>query len=305
MKNNFLIIFLIVAFASCEKKVAPIDNFGVTVEYRSKGNSFVTSDKTVNPKDSIHLDFTITAKTDMSFVEVQRNGVRVDTFRLDNFADKKTFSLLKGYMVDSASGEYRYRVLARDKRAIFMGDGGKEFTITVKPDFDFWSDRVLQVPDSTAKTNKAYFSSVDGVPYSFTNGAASSAKIDFGFYWDTTGRGTTVTTDDLKHTIYALNASQTQIAFNDITSWAKNATVFKLISGVNFVTQLRSAGDLQTRIGAAMASGTANKINKLANGNIIGFKTAAGKFGAILVRFITGDSPNATTQMEVDVKVQK
>ena len=61
-------------------------------------------------------------------------------------------------MADSAAGDYTYSVLARDERAIFMGDGGKEFTVTVTPDFNFWSYRILQVPDTTNKINKCYYS---------------------------------------------------------------------------------------------------------------------------------------------------
>jgi hypothetical protein len=46
-------------------------------------------------------------------------------------------------------------------------------------------------------------------------------------------------------------------------------------------------------------------VSTTAGSNVIGFKTAAGKFGAILIRFVNGDSPNKETQIEVDVKVQK
>ena len=57
-----------------------------------------------------------------------------------------------------------------------------------------------------------------------------------------------------------------------------------------------------------MTSGTASKVTTVsttAGSNVIGFKTAAGKFGAILIRYVNGDSPNKETQIEVDVKVQK
>ena len=81
-------------FSSCKKKVEPVDTFHVTVEYRP-GNKYVTSDVSVNPKDSIYFDFKISSPTDMSYVEIQKNGVRIDTFRLNGFADKKNFSLVK------------------------------------------------------------------------------------------------------------------------------------------------------------------------------------------------------------------
>jgi hypothetical protein len=85
-----------ILFSACEKKVEHIDSFDVTVEYRNSGPKTVTDEITVNPKDSIYFDFTITSGSDMSYVEIQKNGVtRVDTFRLSGFADKKTFSLKK------------------------------------------------------------------------------------------------------------------------------------------------------------------------------------------------------------------
>lgn len=294
--------------SACVKKVEPVDSFDVKVEFRNTGSKFLTGDATLNPKDSIYFDFTITSPTDMSYIEIQKNGTRIDTFRL-NSTNNRSFSFIKGYRLDSIPGDYSYRVLARDARAVFMGDGGKMFTVTIVPDFHFWSYRILQVPDSVAKTNKTYYSSKDGKLYSYTDGAANSASIDFGYYWDTTGRGTTSTSDDLKHTIYSLSAAQGQLPFNDISSWTKNVTLLKKMpTSVNFVTGLTSGGAIQTLIGGNMNSGTSSKVTTVsttAGSNVIGFKTAAGKFGAILIRYVNGDSPNKTTQIEVDVKVQK
>jgi hypothetical protein len=54
-----------------------------------------------------------------------------------------------------------------------------------------------------------------------------------------------------------------------------------------------------------MASGTASKLNKIVAGNVIGFKTVGGKYGAILIRFINQDSPAKETAIDVDVKIQK
>jgi hypothetical protein len=304
MKKYIIGIVVIgMLFSACEKKVDPIDTYNVTVEYRSSGAKFLASDVTVNPKDSIYFDFTISSPADMSFIEIQKNGVRLDTFRLNNFTNKKTFSLVKGYRADSAAGSYTYRVLARDAKTVFMGDGGKEITVTVTPDFKFWSYRIIQVPDSINKTNKCYYSTVDGKTYSYTEGAANSPSIDFGYYYDTTGTaagGANI----LAHTIYALNIPQPRIGFYDISTWTQNATTFKIIS-TNFVSNLTSDGAINTIIKNGMTSGTATKINKIAVGNVIGFKTAAGKYGAILIRYINQNNPNKETQIEVDVKVQK
>ena len=305
MKKYILIVFGAgLIFSGCEKKVDPVDNYEVTVDYRNNGQYGLTSDVELNPKDSITLDFTITSPTDMAFVEVQINGVRVDTFQLGNLADKRTFTKVKGYRVDSSAGKYTYRVLGRDSRAVFMGDGGKELTVTVKPDFYFWSYRILAVPDTVNNTNKCYYSTRDGKTYSKIEGAAVSSTIDFGYYFDISGTN--------GHTIYALSAPQSQIAFYDISSWTKNATVFKKMpTSINFVTNLRSSGAIKTLIGNNMASGTANKVSGLSltnsgstSNSVIGFKTAEGKFGCIQVRFLGGASAAKETNIQIDVKVQ-
>lgn len=304
--KKYILVLLTSAFlfSACEKKVADVGEFNVTVAYKSGNPKAITGDITVNPKDSIYLDFSISSPSaDMSYVEIQKNGVRIDTFRMNGFSDKRNFSFVKGYMADSIPGDYSYRVLARDARAVFMGDGGKQIKVTVKPDFNFWSYRILQVPDTTNKTNKCYYSTVDGNLYSYTDGAAKSASIDFGYYYDTTGTaagGTNI----LGHSIYALNVPQPRISFYDIATWTQNATTFKIIS-TNFVSNLTSGGAINTIIKGGMTSGTSTKISKIASGNVIGFKTAAGKYGAILIRYLNQNNPNKETQIEVDVKVQK
>lgn len=306
MKHNMKkYIFLLLAsgymLAGCEKKVDPIDTYNVEVVYRNSGPKFVTGDVTLNPKDSIYLDFTITSPADMAYIEIQRNGVRIDTFRLNNFPDKKGFSMIKAYAVDSSAGDYTYRVLARDNMATFMGDGGKSIKVTVTPDFDFWSYRIMQVPDSTDKKNNCYYSVTDGKMYSYTTGGSNSASIDFGYYYDISGTNA--------HCFYALSAAQSQLGFYDISSWTKNATLLKKMpSSVNFVTGLRSSGAINTLIKNNMTSGTSGKVTAVttsSGSNVIGFKTAAGKYGAILVRYLNGASAANGTTIEVDVKVQK
>lgn len=302
--------------SACQKKVEPVDTFSVNVDFKQAGAKQLTGDVELNPKDSIYFNFTVTSPTDMAFVEIQKNGARIDTFRL-NATNNKSFSMVRGYMADSIPGEYTYRVLARNSRAVFLGDGGKQIKVTIKPDFNFWSFRILSVPDTVAKTNKTYYSTSDGKTYSYSEGAANSAKIDFGYYFDTTGQATSSTTDDLGHTIYALNSAQPQLSYYDISSWTKNATVFKKMpasgtGAVNFGTGLTSGGAINTLIRNSMATGTASKVTGLSltnsgstSNSVIGFRTADGKFGAILVRFIRGNSPSKETAIELDVKVQK
>jgi len=310
--KRYILGFLAAAacFTACEKKVDPIDTYSVKVDFKNSGGKFLTGDQQLNPKDSIYFDFTVTSAEDMEYVEIQKNGSRVDTFRIPAGADKRSFSKVKGYMADSAAGEYKYRVVGRGKQARFLGDGDKQIKITIKPDFDFWSYRILQVPDTVNKTNKAYYSLKEGKVYNYSEATANSAKIDIGYYYDTTFNSTPSTTDDLGHTIYAISAAQPQLGYYDISGWpVKNATLLKKMpSSVNFVSGLTSAGAINTLIKNNMTSGTSTKVNQLsttAGSNVIGFKTVDGKYGAILIRYTNGSSPAKTTQIEVDVKIQK
>jgi hypothetical protein len=59
-----------------------------------------------------------------------------------------------------------------------------------------------------------------------------------------------------------------------------------------------------------LASGTSSVIktttpskSNLTN-DIIAFKTAGGKYGVMTVTFTNQESPNATTYMEIDVKIE-
>lgn len=290
------LLTLIIMSTACEKKVAPIDSYGVTVEYKSSGAKYATGDMTINPKDSIFFDFTITsASADIAVVEIQKNSAKIDTFKMAG-SGVRTFSGLKKYMADSAAGDYSYRILARDAKGQFLGDGDKLIKVTIAPDFVFHSYRFLYVPDSTAKTNKCYFSTVDGKTYSYTDGAAKSADIDFGFFYDTTTSGAP------KHTIYALTAS-TFLPY-DISTWTKNATILKKATTPAFSTLLSSAG-LNAAGVTNLASGSSNKVTALASGNLVFFRTAKGKYGCLQVNFIEGSNASPTTYINVDVKVQK
>jgi hypothetical protein len=295
-------VIAVVALAGCEKKIESIDTYSVKVEFRNTGSKYLTSDVTLNPKDSIYFDFSITANEDMDYVEIQRNGSRIDTFRLPA-SNRRSFSKVKGYVADSAAGDYEYRIIGRSSIARYLGDGDKKIKVTITPDFTFWSYRVMKVPDTVAKTNKAYYAISTGNTYSYSEGAANSAQIDFGYYYDTTGTfagGSSL----LGHSIYALSTAQPQLNFYDISTWTKNATVFRVLSGANFVN-ITSKGAIYTVVKNNMASGTAQKVNKLVSGSVIGFKTVSGKYGAILIRYVNQNSAAKETYADIDVKLEK
>lgn len=136
--------------------------------------------------------------------------------------------------------------------------------------------------------------------YSYTNGAANSAAIDIGFYYDTATAN--------KFSVYALSAAQPQLSYYDITTWTKNATIMKKAAAPTFASLL-SAGGLRAAAVTNLTTGATNKVVGLstttAGNNLIFFKTAAGKAGCMQINYINGTDGSKATFMNVDVKIEK
>jgi len=304
MKNTYsitgcLALLMVWGLTGCLKKIDIINSNTVEVTFNNSGTKFVTSDITLNPKDSIFFDFTIKCPGNMKYVSIQKNGVDIvrDTLTV---ATRNLYSTVKKLMSDSIPGVYTYSVVAKDTGGIYLGSNG--FKVTIAPDFIYYVDRRLYVPDTTAKTSKTYYSASTGNTYSYSEGAANSASIDFGYYYDTTSAN--------KFTIYALTANP--VSFYDVSSFTKNATVFKRITSPAF-TAITSSAELQKQGVLALSSGALSKVS-VANGattpgTIVGntymFKTAQGKYGAIFVIYASLDSPAFGNYITVDVKIQK
>jgi hypothetical protein len=321
-KNNLIIVCVLIMFGAwltgCLKKIDILQSNTANVIFANSGSKFITSDVTVNPKDSIFFDFTITSAADMKYVGIQINPLNNSTFVVKDTliaANKNSYSAVKKLAADSAAGIYKYRVVALDAAGVYIGSS--DITVTVTADFTFYSARVLQVPDSTAKTNKCFFSTTNatGQTFSYSDGAANSASIDFGYFYDTTKvlAGSPAVLTDKGHTIYALNAG-VPFAPYDLSSWTKNATLLKLTTTVTFAS-LTSSGALRTAGIAALTSGAVTRVSTTdratasqsshLTGAVILFKTVAGKYGAISVNYTNHNGAVHDSFINIDVKVQK
>jgi len=295
MKQKYIVkaclaVLMAGGLCGCLKNVDAIDSNIAEVTFNNSGSKFLTTDVTLNPKDSIFFDYVVKCVKNMKYVSIQKNGADVvrDTLTV---AARNQYAAVKKLVADTIPGVYTYSVVAKDTGGTYLGSSAIKVTITA--DFVYYVDRRLSVPDTVAKTNKAYLSLSAGTLFSYSDGAPNSPSIDLGYFYDTTTAN--------KHTIYALTTSP--VSFYDISSWAKNATIFKKVTTPTFAS-LTSGGALKTAGTANLASGTAAKITALTAGNVVLFKTAAGKYGAISVNYVSGDSPAATTFMSVDIKIQ-
>ena len=303
MKTNKLIILcaLLGLFAltySCKKIDIPVSN-QISVTLSSKGAGYLTNDVSVAPAAPIAFSWTINSPTPFEFVYIQRNGTEIFKAQV---APSTSYSGDNSFLADAAPGIYTYRFLARDKAGTFLGE--KNIVVTVTSDFYYYTQKTLFVPDSTAKTNPTYYSTTTNEVFSYTGLGAKSNLVDFGYFYDPVTTGTPPVPNG--HTIYALNVSPvpSAIAMNDLSSFTKNATVFKRVTAPTFAN-VTSSASLQTAGVANLGSGTSNSINKLASGNLILFKTVTGKYGMIQINYINQDNPSKKTFINIDVKIQK
>jgi len=318
LTSFFIIICLSFSSLSCKKGVEPVDGSKANIELRGTAKGFITGNVTVNPNDSIFFDFTVTSQEDMGFVSVQKNPVNQTAFiRRDtlNASNKYSYTAVMRFRADSANGSYVYRIAAHTNKGVYIGH--RDIVITIEPDYYNYTNRFLYAPDTTGKNNKCYISVTDGAKtFSYNEGVAASSTIDFGYFYDTakTLVNTTLVTNG--HTIYAL--SNNQFPSYDISSWTKNATIFKRLSSgapnPTFANAL-SAGTLKTAGMLQLSSGTTNRVNMLNSNSPINatvyFRTASGKVGMLFINFATvatnasGGIDTKQTFINIDVKVQK
>jgi hypothetical protein len=298
-------IITTVLFSSCQKKTDAVDGSNATIVLTNAGTNYVTENITVNPKDSIFFSFTVTSNADMKYVSIQKNPVNQTAFLVRDTlpaASKNSYTAVKKFAADSANGDWIYRIVAHNSVGNYIGH--KDIIVSVKPDFNYFTYRFLRVPDTTDKVNTCYMAATTGNVYSYSNGAANSAAIDFGIYYDTTGKASSVTTDDSTFVIYALNLVQPQLPFYDLTAFTKNATIMKKATSPTFAS-ITSAGALRSAAVTNLTSGARNRAVALGQGTLVFFKTAGGKAGCLNVNFVSGSDPSKSTFMNVDVKIEK
>lgn len=125
----------------------------------------------------------------------------------------------------------------------------------------------------------------------------NSEKIDLVYYYGQTNHSSIVAVSDAQLTDVP--------AFAECANWpTKNATVFKLTSGVDWATITDESGIL-----ANATNMTETHINSLAVGDIVSFETAStssnpGKKGMYKVMAIDG-STGSTREITIEVKIQQ
>lgn len=311
MKRNLKFIGLVFAvvliFTACKKETTNIFNMfsDLTVTYTANSPYAVTDYKDVNVGDSVYLEYTIESpKTDMYAACIFETSSAIPTKIALNDNQRNKYTGIVKLKMDTRVGKISYRIWALDKAGIYLGDGYKTITLNVLPDYKYWSQRELFIPDSVGKASSSFISLTDGQLFNYNNGKDNTSKIDLGLY-RTVGTGATSANGYL-YNVYALDASPMPFGAYDFTTWTnKRATL------VAAPKTAQSSAWLALRTGAQI--GTAGKSAKptlkaittgLISGSLFYFLTPEGKYGAFYVNSVASNNSARGIFLNVDVKIQ-
>lgn len=141
------------------------------------------------------------------------------------------------------------------------------------------------------------FASIDGTVYTWANATANSGKVDFVFFYGSSGGSNLAT-------LAAPNDTEADKVF-DFSGWAtQNATKFKTTSVT--ATEFDAITN-DTDILAAASGASASLANNLSVGDVVAFVTAAtsahpNKSGLVKVVSITGTGGTATINLAAKVQ---
>lgn len=308
--NILLPFIMVVVFSACKKEGENVFNMfdDVTVTLHNNSPYSITGYKEVNDGDSVYIDFTVKSeKKDMHEVWLLENGQTSPAKKIpiDDESKRREFSYTIKLKADQRVGQTSYRVFPVDEDLVYMGDGHKQVTIDVKPNFTFLTERYAYFPDS-AKTNKCYFSLYTGESFNYEQGAANASKIDVGV--DTIYRAT----DPKKPTVltqfgvlYSLDANAASLpvySFYDISTWNKRSTLFSSAADDKGAFNKLKAGS-QILAAALKAKPDKKGPIEFKGGQIIYFKTQEGRYGVLYATAITASYRQGGSYMEYQVKV--
>ncbi|MFA4870034.1 MAG: hypothetical protein WC623_17680 [Pedobacter sp.] len=319
MKIKNISKFLLLAssvfiLTSCKKEADSIfDMFeDVTVTFNNSDPKAVVDYKEVDDNTEVWVDFTInSAKEDMYTVTVERTtGTGFDrstVYTLTN-DQRRSFSTVFKYKVQR-DGQTSFRVFARNQKGVYIGDGYKKVVVEGKPSYKVFANRVIYLPDTIAKVLPSFFSLNEGTSFSYGNGAANAAKIDFGIY----RKMYLNSSNQIEYAVnlYSINTPVSPLTVYDVSAWnpkrttkfsapvASQATAFvnNAVSGSAIETLAKARTiNLDATVGATASTG-------LASGSAVFFLTPEGKYGMMLINIVTSDYEKKPI-INVSVKMQ-
>ena len=156
-----------------------------------------------------------------------------------------------------------------------------------------------QLFGSANNPNPSFFATSTGTRYYRNTAPQNASKIDFVYFHGATNAATIAAPND-----DSFGTGANQISSLNVHTWSKrNATTFKetALTASAFDAITTDAG-ITTNYAAGTNTNPTSRATTLADGDVIAFKTEAGKQGLIKVIHVDGTTNGTIT---IDVKVQK
>lgn len=316
MKSKKILIgclFMIgIGLTSCKKDSENIFNMfsDVTVTYNAASELSVTDYKLVNDGDVINIDYTITsAKEDMYSITVERaiGSTNTQTRTTTAISDPSQRRQISGQVSFKMQrdGKTSFRIYPLNQLGYFMGDGGKTITVEVSPSYIHTVNRRVYFPDTATRVAPAYYSIKRTESFSYTNGKANAADIDFGLYRRMNVNPTT-NAITYTHNIYALDANPNPLTVYDISTWEKRPTRFSasVTGGTNLYRNTIGSSSVIEEEAKKRTINLTQTTSNFAAGSIVYFLTPEGKYGVLHVNSITRDL-EGKPYIDISIKTQR
>jgi hypothetical protein len=311
MKNNnkmkkiiLYSLYFLVSFSfliSCKNED---DDYSVKATFQS-GSNYISDNMNITTGDTATFKFNMTSSKAMKYIYIECNyssgsdttlkviGSKYFPDQVIELSDSEQNSYSDTLAIvakNAGTKTVRFTVLDANENLLYR----KDFTISVTSDYNFFSRRVLTVPDSSSNpSNKCYLDVDNGETYSYSDlksNPALIADIDLGYYQN--GKS---------HVLYSL--SNNQFPYYDLTGYTCNTTYIKSYSSTE--ANIVSSSAIAYYCGKANI-GTSVIASGLSANGCYCFKTSSGKYGIIYVTYLNNtDSYDSDNYIRIDIKIQK
>lgn len=269
-KLNFAVILFTMALAvvvnSCDNLTS--EPVGPTLQFF--GGDFIDGDVTVNPGDLLAFSFLATkGDGNLASMDIQVDGLHLDGYPTEDI-DKDNYKDTVYHEAPAIEGIYEYLFIVTDKKDL---SDSVSFMVNVESPYnpiDTWENIQLFVPGSSGNT-ETNCASVDGTVFSYSDGkdnASLQQKADFVYYYVSS----------------ANIAAPSEVPSNingGYSEWSTlNQTMFY---SVDVTTSQFDAMTDDELIMEKVTGTSTNVAEDLAVGDVVGFKTSAGKMGMFKV----------------------
>jgi hypothetical protein len=251
------------------------------------GAGYTSTDKTISVGSDVKIGITAqSGSAKLSGLKITATHNNIPQELLDTTFSSDTFTRDYIITIDNL-GDTRLTFTISDK------DGGSaeaSLVITAVGAISTYTQKILGSYDNS--TYGSSFASADGTVYKIKDARDNSTKVDWLYFYGVTNQATLAAPDDA-------DAATIFDGTNGLQTWAKlNATRFRIVTEGAVWDNISTAADIETYA----TNTTLTKANMLEVGDIVAFRTEAGKLGLIKVTEIVSGGAGTITY---DVKVQQ